>query len=202
VAWMAANSDPVGYGELTAFEFQAQNVNGPGQVSALINQETELSQELSLLSQRGSEVIYGDLLAIPIGQSFLYVQPIYVQASSQGIPELKRLVVVNGEQVSVASSLAQALALAFGEATPVEPPDGEPTEPDGEPIEPGQDAAELLAEAEQHFQAAQEALQAGDLATYQAEIEAAQEAIRQAAEILGASPSPSPSPTGGGGGGG
>jgi uncharacterized membrane protein (UPF0182 family) len=199
VAWMAANSDPIGYGELTAFEFQAQNVNGPGQVSALINQETELSQELSLLSQRGSEVIYGDLLAIPIGQSFLYVQPIYVQASSQGIPELKRLVVVNGEQVSVASSLAQALALAFGEATPVEPPDGEPTPPDGEPIEPGQDVAELLAEAEEHFQAAQEALQAGDLATYQAEIEAAQEAIRQAAELV-AEPSPSPTPTGGGGG--
>jgi uncharacterized protein len=199
VAWMAANSDPEGYGELTSFQFQAQNVNGPGQVSALINQETELAQEISLLSQRGSQVIYGDILAIPIGPSFLYVQPLYVQASGQGIPELKRVVVVNGEQVAVGANLAEALSVAFGEAAPEEPVG--PTEPT-EPTEPDQDLASLLAEAQEHFDAAQEALQAGDLGTYQTEIEAARALIQQAAALAGATPTPTPSPTGGGGGGG
>jgi uncharacterized protein len=199
VAWMAANSDPEGYGELTSFQFQAQNVNGPGQVSALINQETELAQEISLLSQRGSQVIYGDILAIPIGPSFLYVQPLYVQASGQGIPELKRVVVVNGEQVAVGANLAEALSVAFGEAAPEEPVG--PTEPT-EPTEPDQDLASLLAEAQEHFDTAQEALQAGDLGTYQTEIEAARALIQQAAALAGATPTPTPSPTGGGGGGG
>jgi uncharacterized membrane protein (UPF0182 family) len=193
VAWMAANSDPDRYGELQTFEFQAQNINGPGQVSALINQEAELAQEISLLSERGSQVIYGDILAVPIGQSFLYVQPLYVQASGGGIPELKRLVVVNGEQVAVGNNLATALAVAFGEAAPTEP-----TVP-VEPPEPGGDVAELLAEAERHFEAAQAALERGDLGTYQEEIEAARDLIRRAAEQVGAMPEPAPSPTGGGG---
>ena len=197
VAWMAANSDPARYGDLMAFEFQTQNINGPAQVSALVNQETELAQEVSLLSQRGSRIQFGDILAIPIGRSFLYVQPIYVQASAQGIPELKRLVVVNGEEVAVGTNLPEALTLAFGEDVPTEPT--EPTEP-GEPTEPTEPGAEveaLLDEAEGHFQAAEEALQQGDLATYQAEIEAARTAIAEAVALIEGRPTPEP--TGGGG---
>jgi uncharacterized membrane protein (UPF0182 family) len=200
VAWMAADSDPGTYGQLTAFEFQAQNVNGPGQVSSLINQDTEVSQQITLLSQLGSRVIYGDILAIPIGDSFLYVQPLYLQASGQqGIPELKRIVVVNGEDVTMGTNLEEALALAFGEDAPSGP--SEPTEP-GVPGAPTPDVAELLAQAQEHFDAAQDALQEGDLGTYQQEIDAAEDAIRRAAELVGATPEPTPSPTGGGGGGG
>ncbi len=194
VAWLAADSDPEHYGQLVGLEFQAQNVPGPANAAALISQDTEVAQQVTLLGQLGSRVIYGDLLAIPIGQSFLYVQPLYTRAAQEAsaIPELKRVILVNGGEVTMLSSLAAALEEAFGEAAPGE----EPTEPT-EPTEPGPpaDVAQLLAEAEQHFEAAQVALEAGDLGTYQQEVEAAQTLVQQAAELAGAVAPPSPEPS-------
>ncbi len=187
VAWMAADSDPASYGQLTSFQFQGRNVVGPAQVTSLISQDTEVSREISLFNQLGSRVIYGDVLAIPIGQSFLYVQPLYLrtQQEAAGIPELKRVVVVNGEQVQMSETLGDALAVLFeGAAEQPEEPAEEPT-PGEEPTEPATDVAALLAEAQQHFDAAQTALTQGDLATYQAEIEAAESAIQQAAALAG-----------------
>ena len=150
-------------------------------------------QALGLLDQRGSNVIYGDLLAIPIGRSFLYVQPLYLQSeqSGQAIPELKRVVVANGEEVAMASTLEEAVALSVGEAPPEEPTGpGQPTEPGIPP-----DVAALLAEAEQHFETAEAALAEGDLATYEAEIEEAQRLVARAAELAGAT---GEAPAGGG----
>ena len=185
VSWMAADSDPEEYGQLTSFTFGGRNVRGPGQAAVLMHQDPEVSRETSLLDQRGSNVIYGDLLAIPIGQSFLYVQPLYLQSqqAQEAIPEMKRVVVANGEEVGFAPTLEEAVALSLGEA--VAPT--EPTEP-GAPTEPGVpgDVAALLAEAEQHFDRAEAALAAGDLATYEAEIEEAQRLVAQAAELAGA----------------
>ena len=198
VAWLAADSDPEHYGRLVGLEFQTQNVPGPANAAALISQDTDVAQQVTLLGQLGSRVIYGDLLAIPIGQSFLYVQPLYTRSAQEGsaIPELKRVIVVNGGNVTMASSLAGALEGAFGEVPPgvEEPEPGEPGEP-GEP-EPVADVAGLLAEAEQHFQAAEQALAEGDLGTYQRETEAARALIQQAAELAGVAPSPEPSPQG------
>jgi uncharacterized membrane protein (UPF0182 family) len=149
-----------------------------------------VSQQLTLLSQRGSDVIFGDLLIVPIENSFLYVQPVFVTAPGQTpIPELKRVVVVHGGNVSVANSLADAIDLSFGQAPP--PPSGGPGPT------PGGSVADLLGQALLHFQRAQQFLQQGNLAGYQAEINAAQKLIQQAAQLSksGASPSPTPSPS-------
>jgi uncharacterized membrane protein (UPF0182 family) len=211
IAWLAADSDPDSYGELVTFEFGGRDVTGPGQAAALISQDTEVSQEVTLFGQLGSNVIYGDLLAIPIGDSFLYVQPLYLESAGGGIPELKRVVVVNGETVEMAETLSDALTEIFeGEVAPPPPPGpGEPA-PGPQPEEPAGDVAALLAQAEQHFVAAEEALMAGDLATYQAEIDHARVLIQRAVELSGAGqsagggrtaggeaePAPSPSPQG------
>jgi uncharacterized membrane protein (UPF0182 family) len=197
VAWLAAVSDPEEYGRMVAFRFPVErNVNGPGQVAALISQDPDVSREVSLFGQIGSRVIYGDLLTIPIGNGFLYVQPLYLRSQQEeaSIPELKRVIAVNGQQVAYAETLDLALAQLFGETAPEEP--GEP------PVEPTGNVAELLAQARQHFERAEELLREGDLAGYQREIEAAQRAVQQAVEALrgggGAEPTPSPtaSPTG------
>jgi uncharacterized membrane protein (UPF0182 family) len=195
VAWLAAVADPEEYGRMVAFQFPVErNVNGPGQVAALISQDPDVAREVTLFGQLGSRVIYGDLLTIPIGQSFLYVQPLYLRSQQEAtsIPELQRVIVVNGQQVAFAETLSEALAELFGEAAPDEP-DEEP----GPGVEPTGDVAELLAQARQHFQRAEELLREGDLAGYQREIEAAQQAVQQAVELLGAPVAqPTPSPTG------
>jgi uncharacterized membrane protein (UPF0182 family) len=102
---------------------------------------------------------------------------------------MKRVVVVNGENVEMSETLSGALAEAFGEAAAPEPGPGEPGPP--EPA-PEATVAQLLAEAQAHFEAADEALRSGDLATYQDEIDQAEALIQQAAELSGVQPSPSP----------
>jgi len=190
-SWLAANSDPEGYGDLVAFEFGGRNVIGPGQASALMHQDTEVAQQTTLLDQQGSNVIYGDVLVIPIGEGFVYVQPLYTESQQQGlgIPEMKRVIVVNGQDVTMRNTLPEALAAAVGAAPPEAEPGEEP--PPGE--EPVGDVASLLAEAQEHFAAAEAALLGGNLATYQAEIEEAERLIQEAAEVAGVSP-PAPEP--------
>ena len=202
VSWMAASSDPDSYGEIVAFELPAgRNVNGPTLAFSQINQDDAFSQQRTLLGQGGSQVLFGDLIVVPIEDSFLYVQPVFVKSSQQrAVPELKRVVVANGGRVGIGETLAEGLADSFGIDTD-EPPDG------GEPPEGTleEQVAALIAEAVEHFEAAREALAAGDLGTYQTETEQAEELIRQAEELLRAagggeepaeSPSPTPSPTG------
>ncbi|HEX6207254.1 MAG TPA: UPF0182 family protein, partial [Actinomycetota bacterium] len=192
VAWMAAVSDPDQYGRMVSFEFPLERaVPGPQNVAAFISQETEIAREISLLDQLGSNVIYGDLLAIPVGRSFLYVQPLYLESAQAGsaIPELQRVVVVNGDTVVMEPTLEEALARAFA-LEPEEPE--QPPEPGEEPEEPEQpvpgDVARLLAEAQRHFELAQAALERGDLGEYQRQIGLAEEAIAAAVEAAGAAP--------------
>jgi hypothetical protein len=203
VAWVAARSDPgEGYGEIESFEFPTGlNVDGPTQVFARINQDPRFSAERTLLSQGGSDVLFGDFLVVPIEESLLYVQPVYVKAVQENaIPELKRVVVVNGGVIGLGDTLLEALQDSLGED--VTPPDGGGEEPpDGGGEEPpptgtvDEQVAVLLEEAEQHFVAAEAALRDGDLATYQSETEQAQAAIQEALALLGAEPSATPSPS-------
>ncbi len=197
VAWIAAKSDPgPDYGEIVSFQFPAGvNVDGPTQVFSRINQDSRFSTERTLLGQGGSSIVFGDFLVIPVEDSLLYVQPVYVESDQpNAIPELKRVVVVNGTEIGIGNTLSAALSDSIGEAVP--PPDGEPPPPQGTIEEQIQ---LLLDEAAQHFAAADAALRAGDLATYQAEIDAAEQATADAqaliAELLGLEPSPSPSPS-------
>jgi hypothetical protein len=192
VGWMAANSDPDGYGELVAFTLPSgRDVDGPGLIFSRINSDQEFSSARTLLGTEGSEVRFGDLLTIPIEDSILYVLPMYVRANqAAAVPELKLVMVVNGSSVSVASSLAEAIEDATGAVSgggPEPPPDGGGTT--------DQQIRQLLTQAVDHFAAAQAALRNGDLATYQSELEQAQSLVERANELAAGSSEPSPSPS-------
>ena len=180
VAWMAARSDPEGYGDLISYEFPStRNIEGPTQIFARMNAEPRFSAQRSLLSQAGSQVQFGDFLVIPVDDSILYVQPVYVRAAqANSIPELKFVLVGNGTRIGFGPTLEEALTDSFVGQVIDEPGDGE--QPTGSAQ---QRLAQVIAEAVQHFQAADQALQDGDLATYQSEIEAAQRLVEQADEL-------------------
>ena len=195
VGWMAANSDPDGYGELVAFTLPAgRDVDGPSLVFSRINSDQAFSSARTLLGSGGSEVQFGDLLTIPIEDSILYVLPMYVRARQESaVPELKLVMVVNGTSVAVANNLPDAIEDATGAVS------GEGPEPPGDgggTVD--QQIEQLLAEAVQHFAAAEQALRAGDLATYQSEQDQAQALVEQASQLLtgetGGAASPSPTP--------
>jgi uncharacterized membrane protein (UPF0182 family) len=98
IAWMAGISDGDHYGQLLLYEFPKQElVFGPSQIEARINQTPEISEQFALWSQQGSGVIRGNLLVVPIEQSLLYVQPIYLRAEQGELPELRRVIVVYGD---------------------------------------------------------------------------------------------------------
>ncbi|MEO6057052.1 MAG: UPF0182 family protein, partial [Gemmatimonadales bacterium] len=116
-AWMVARNDGDAYGKLRVYQLSRQTlVYGPQQIENRINQNTEISRQVSLWDQRGSQVIRGDLLVIPIEESLLYVQPLYLRAEGGRIPELKRVVVAYQNQVVMAETLDGALADLFGDA--------------------------------------------------------------------------------------
>src|SRR5438874_2416387 len=116
IAWMAGRSDPPNYGRLIVYNFPKQKlVYGPRQIDARIDQDPIISQQLSLWNQRGSSVIRGSLLAIPIDQSLIYVQPLYLAAAEQGaLPELRRVIVAYGNQIAMEPTLEQSLSRLFG----------------------------------------------------------------------------------------
>src|SRR5207245_1371379 len=163
-------------GHVVSFEFPSgQNVDGPVQVFNQINTDPTFSAERTLLGKGGSKIAFGNFLVIPIEDSFLYVQPVFVQANQEGsFPQLKRVVAVQNGNVGVGVNLAQALASSLGQATPT-PPSGQPTSG-----KLSKQVQQLLAQAVQHFKAADTALARGDLGTYQQQIQQAEALIRQA----------------------
>ncbi|RCW61974.1 UPF0182 family protein [Halanaerobium sp. ST460_2HS_T2] len=194
IAWMAARNDAEHYGELFAYRFpKDQLVYGPNQIESRIDQESEISQLLTLWSQRGSEVIRGNLLVIPINNSVLYIEPIFLQAESGGIPELRRVIVSYKNQIIMRENLEEALKalLKEGEGMAVPQEDvrdledktGADIKTDTEVSQQGtqpqvsdtaQDSAdlmsatsaELIKRANDLYQQAQQALQNGDFAQY------------------------------------
>ncbi len=152
IAWMHVQCDGEDYGRLGIFKFPKQSlIYGPLQIEARINQDPFISQQFTLWDQRGSSVIRGNLLVIPVDQSLLYVAPIYLQAEAGQIPELKRVVVACGERVAMAETLERALrAVLEAEAGPVE----------------GRGWEEVVRSAQEHYRRAQECLRSGDWACY------------------------------------
>ena len=183
IAWLAARSDGENYGQLFAYRFPKQElVYGPLQIEGRIDQNPEISAQLTLWSQSGSEVIRGNLLVLPIDNSLLYVEPLYLRAENGQIPELKRVILVSGDQVVMRETLAEGLEVLFKEdtstSTPAETPaTADETETPAEATPPAdtellsQDVNQLAITASNHYEAAQEALQKGDWATYGAELE-------------------------------
>ncbi|MEI6704919.1 MAG: UPF0182 family protein, partial [Deltaproteobacteria bacterium] len=114
-AWLTARCDGTNYGKIKAYTFPRDRlIYGPKQIDARINQDSFISQQLSLWNQRGSEVIRGSLLVIPIEKSLLYVQPLFLAADKAALPELKRVIVAFGDQVVMEENLELALQRLFG----------------------------------------------------------------------------------------
>lgn len=151
-AILAVRCDPQGYGDLLLFDIAVEEqVPGPRQVEALVEQDPVISQQFSLWRQGGSQVWSGHLHVVPVGQTLLYLEPIFLAAEADAIPELRRFVVSDGRRVAMEPTLAEAisaLALAGGDEapvlSPVEDPEGGPPAPALLPRE----ALSLLNEAE------------------------------------------------------
>jgi uncharacterized protein len=115
-AWMAVKCDFPDFGKFVVFRFSRQHlVYGPKQIESRVNQDPEISRQLSLWDQRGSKVTLGTLLVIPIEGSLIYVQPLYIKAESGQIPELKRVVVAYENQIAMEETLDKALSRIFGQ---------------------------------------------------------------------------------------
>ena len=190
-AWLAARSDGDQYGSLLSFRFPPDKViSGPLQVDNRIDQNTTISQQISLWNTSGSQVIRGNLLMIPIGEGNLFVEPIYLQATEGQLPELKRVVVVNGNNIAMEETLERALEVVLGQAQATAPtaPAGEPTAgpdetpapgPTPAPVTPLSDnVAVLIEQANDSFERAQELLQQGNFAGYGEEIDRLEEILQ------------------------
>ncbi|MEA3245015.1 MAG: UPF0182 family protein [Gemmatimonadota bacterium] len=161
-AWLVARMDGAEYGKLLVYRFPKQSlVYGPRQIINRIEQDTDISRQLSLWDQRGSRAIRGELLVIPIEESLIYVQPIYLQATGGSIPELKRVVVAAGSRVAMGETLEQGLAMVFGGAAPPRA-----TADAGPSPTPSASMADLLQRAQQYYDAAIAAQRAGNWAEY------------------------------------
>ncbi|MBI5230689.1 MAG: UPF0182 family protein, partial [Coriobacteriales bacterium] len=164
IGWMAAKSDPKRYGERVVYLFPKERVVlGPEQVLARINSDSAISPQLSLWNQRGSQVIFGNLVVIPIKDSIVYVQPLYLQAEQTAIPQLTRVVVVYADKVEMDNTLEGALLKVFGQEAP------QPS--DGATATPRPSGSADAATAQRLFQEAIEAQRRGDWAEYGRKIE-------------------------------
>ena len=153
IAWMAARSDAPHYGDLLVFKLPKERlILGPLQVEAMIDQDTTISRQLSLWDQRGSRVIRGNLLVIPIDESLLYIEPVYLRAEENDIPQLKRIIVSDGETLAMEPSLEEALRVVFSKGR------GGPGEPALARVLPGID----LDQARGSLDQAEQALGRGD----------------------------------------
>lgn len=191
IAWIAARSDGDQYGKVDVIRYPKQQlVYGPRQIEARISQDSTISQQLTLWNASGSQVIRGNLLTIPVSNSVLYVEPLFLQAtSSSQFPELKRVIVATGDRVGMGTDLSSALTAAMS-GVAVVPPDTGGTTPPGTPgpqSTPGtQTAAQLTQSALQHYDKAQQALKDADWTTYGREISAMKSDLDQLALLTGA----------------
>ena len=184
-AWMVARSDGDQYGNMLVFQFPKQKVVfGPTQMVARINQDQDISPQISLWNQQGSEVIQGTLLVIPIEEALLYVRPLYLRASGGRIPELKQVIVAYQNQIVMEATLDQALNQIFGAgdgrlptralspgAIVADVSVGQPSSVDAPVSGATGNNNSLVDEAAEHYRRALRAQRDGDWAAYGGEIE-------------------------------
>jgi uncharacterized protein len=208
IAWVAARNDGDQYGQTLVYRFPTEtSVFGPAQIEASIDADPEISAQFTLWSQSGSSVIRGNLIVVPVGDSLIYLQPVYLQATSSKFPAFQKIIVASPTTVVWGDTLRQALDQLLRDQgggpgptpTPTPPgpsptpgPSGTPR-PDASP--PSGDVAALVEYANLHFELAQQALRDGDFAKYGQEIELVQEALGQLEELVGGSPGPSTAPS-------
>jgi uncharacterized protein len=217
IAWVAARNDAPNYGTVRSYRFPTDTtIFGPAQIESRIDQDPVISAQISLWNQSGSSVVRGNLIVVPVGDSLLYLQPVYLQSTSAAFPEFQKIVVGSPTTIVWGDTLAEALTLLLaqqGEApgpgpspTP-EPSPGASGSPGPSPT-PGPSASAgpsatpapdtglpgdvpgLVEYANSHFEAAQAALRAGDFATYGTEMDKVEDALAALNALTGPSPQP------------
>jgi uncharacterized membrane protein (UPF0182 family) len=202
IAWVAARNDAPNYGAVKVFQFPSDTtVFGPAQIEARIDQDPIISAQITLWNQSGSTVKRGNLIVVPVGNSLIYLQPVYLQSTSSAFPEFQKIVVATPTSVVWANTLQEALSQLLaggGGANPGASPSPSPgasaapgssatpapsatATPSGLPT----DVAGLVAYANAHFEAAQQALHNGDFATYGSEMDKVNAALHQLGVLTG-----------------
>jgi uncharacterized membrane protein (UPF0182 family) len=162
-AWLAGVSDGDDYGKLILYQFPKQQlIYGPMQIEQRIDQDTTISPQLTLLSQQGSRVLRGNMMPIPIENAILYVEPVYIQASSgdNNLPEVKKVILSYQDQMIMADSLSEGIEELFGVSTDGQLQTTNTTQTSGDV------STDLITQANTLFNEAQEAQKAGDWALY------------------------------------
>ncbi len=150
ISWLAARCDFPEYGKMLFYELPKEKlIYGPMQIEAMIDQNTAIASQLTLWDQKGSKVIRGNLIAVPIENSFLYVVPLYLTAEGTDFPQLKRVIVISGDKVAMEPTLDEAIQAVFGTAQPQNPEQATNRQPQ-------------LGQARAEFDDAQKAMQQGD----------------------------------------
>jgi uncharacterized membrane protein (UPF0182 family) len=208
IAWIAARNDAPNYGETRIYRFPSQSsIFGPAQIEAQIDSDPIISAQFTLWGQSGSKVIRGNLIVVPVGDSLVYLQPVYLQATSAKFPAFQKIIVASPTKVVWGDTLRQALNLLLAAQgggpgpspapTPTPTPGptatpGPPGSPGPGPTPPAGDVAALVDYANRHFELAQEALRNSDFARYGAEIELVKQALAQLELLVGPSGSAAP----------
>lgn len=173
ISWIAARSDGEHYGELINYRFPKDSLAyGPQQIVSRINQRTEISQQISLWDQRGSEVLQGNLYVIPIEESVLYVRPLYLRARDSRMPELKRVIVAHKDSIAMEPTLEEALAAVFANGDSVQlDADKDESEKTGDTPQIQKEIKELANELNQLFRESIQAQQQGNWSEYGKKLE-------------------------------
>ncbi len=208
IAWVAARNDGTARGQVIVYELPASvTIQGPTQIEARIDQDPVISAQISLWNTSGSQVVRGNLLVIPVGTSFLYLEPIYLQSTTTKFPELTKVVIASSTTVAWGDTLAAALegvtsgtgtgGGAGGGGTPSPAPSSSPS-PGASPAASGlpTDVTGLIRYANEHFEAAKAAQASGDFVTYGQEMQKVQAALDALNALTGGALAPSPSPSG------
>jgi len=187
ISWVSARNDGPERGKVLVYKLPADTtIYGPDQIEALIDQTPEISSQITLWDQSGSKVIRGDLIVVPVGGSFVYLQPIYLQSTSSAFPQFTKIVVATPSKVVWANTLADALQKAVGPGGPAPTPGPNATPgPDSSPAPEGlpSDINGLIAYANLHFDLAQQAMGSGDYVTYGEEMALVQVALDRLAQL-------------------
>ncbi|MFQ5459498.1 MAG: UPF0182 family protein, partial [Anaerolineae bacterium] len=194
IAWLAARSDPEHYGELVVYSFiKGEFVIGPELVESRIDQVPDISMELTLLGQKGSRTIRGNLLVIPVENALVFVEPLYLEAARQesALPELKRVIVATGDKIVMRDTLDEALAAVVGAGPPVV--DEAATRGEAVPGAPEPAVPDLVGDLRDQWQRAEDARREGDWETFGREMDALDTALSRLERAAGlATPTPAP----------
>lgn len=182
-AFLAVSSDPSSYGSMELYTTpRGQLIDGPAMVNAMINADHTISSEITLLDSHGSQAQLGAVMMVPVGQSLLYVRPLYVSSTENPLPQVQEVVVVDGRQIAMEPTLAAALAEVTGQASG-QSSSSAPVAPPATSAGSSETAASLVQQADAALQQAQTDLASQDLGAYEKDVQEATQDLQQAAQL-------------------